>query len=147
MQSEQTHGFVQPLAAIAFAIVGMRSFFGVRRAHEFDRSFERFQQLIERRVGRRGNAVRIQPTAGGTEATGGTLRVVHVEVAAKVTMGEIDFALDHPARIVEQRNDVARNRTRVPARECCHRQPRLQSTSLFPGPFQPQFAFLPSSGI
>ena len=129
--SQESHGFVQPLAAVAFAVTGVGRLVLSCRPDVFDGRAKRLQELSQRRIGPRRCSIEIQPATGLAEMTGCALAVVLVEVTLQMTIGEIDFALDDVARVIEKRDDIARNRARIPARERWHHQPLHSRKRLF----------------
>jgi hypothetical protein len=116
VSSQKSHGFVQPVTGIALAVVRVRRFALARRPQVVDRCIQCLQQLIQGQVGQWRYLIGVQPATGFAKVAGQTLAVVCIEATAEVAIREIDFALDNPAWVIEQRNDVSGNRASILAR-------------------------------
>jgi len=107
VRSHETHGFVQPLAVVAFAMMRVRRFALPGRPQVLDGRFECLQQLIQGSIGWRRGPVQIQPAAGFAKMTRRALPVFLVEVTVQMTIGKIDVALDNITRVIEQSDYIA----------------------------------------
>lgn len=76
-----------------------------------DGSTQRMNKIIEGCIARQIAAAGIEPSAGLAKMAVNAVAIVALIVASQVAVREVDLALDGPARVLEQRDDVARQRS------------------------------------
>lgn len=144
MLSKQTLCLSQPLAGVTLAVAEVLLLLQGRLAQKFHRRSECGQHFVQRGIRRWSAEPGIQPAAGVAEATGGTPGVVCIVLALQVAVGEIHFPFNDPARILEQGNHIADDRTRICTCQRRHTT-HLQMKASLVCPWAPaQFALLPS---
>lgn len=120
MGSQECTGFTQPATGVAVAMSRVVCRFRALGAQVGHCGLQGIDQVGEGRVGRRLLLVLVQPAAGLTEVAIRAACVVLIETALQVAAGEIDFPVNVPARILEQRRNIAGNGTRLFPCRCGH---------------------------
>ena len=118
--SEECVGFVQPFAGVAVTVPVMVGGVGTLPVHIGYGRLQGSQEVRERGVRCWLPTIPVEPAAGAAKATNFAAAVVLLEAALQVAVGEVDLALDKPARIVEQGRNVPRNRSYLPASQSGH---------------------------
>lgn len=126
--SEECVGFVQPFAGVAVTVPVMVGGVGTLPAHIGHGRLQSTHEVRERGVRCWLPAIQVEPAAGAAKATICAAAVVLVEAALQVAVGEVDLALDKPARIGEQGRGVPRYGSCLVARQCCHEYPQMRPT-------------------